>query len=92
MFKLTKLEIEPGKGSMLPAGYSSVMPNAQLFNAGQEERIPVESVKDVKVGYQLLLTAGFSWHNTSQIREIVSLEDKRVVFKTQTSIYELIEL
>jgi hypothetical protein len=92
MFKLTKLHLDPDKQSMLPAGYSSTMPMASLFNAGHEERIPVESVKDVKVGYQLLLTAGFSWHNTSQIREIVSLEDKRVVFKTQTSTYELIEL
>ena len=43
-----------------------------------------------KEGKQLLIYSFREFHNTSKISEIISKEPGRVVFRTQTSVYELI--
>ena len=48
------------------------------------------TLEDVKEGWQIMLENRDEWHNTSKIREVVSREPHKVVFKTQTSLYELV--
>ena len=92
MFTLRKLELEKGKESTLPTGYTSRGHLLHLFKLQEpKENIDGAALSDVKEGFQLLLIGLSEWHSTSKISEIISKEDSKVVFKTQTSIYELVE-
>lgn len=89
MFTLKKLEIEDGKISALPSGYESTHPEAKLYDYETDEEKSLESIQDVEIGYQVILFSAFRFHRTSRIREIVSKDKDKVVFKTQTSMYQL---
>jgi hypothetical protein len=93
MFVLKKLEIEKDEISMVPSGHTTRAPLPKLFHwkRPEEGQKQISSVGEVKVGYQLMLSSLTAYHVTSEIKEIVSVEPKRVVFKTQTSLYELKE-
>ena len=92
MYKLEKLELEEGKLSMLSAGYTSRLPSMKLFDwETNEERFP-ETLNDISEGWQVVLYSFTDFHRTSKIREIVSRDEKEVVFRTQTSVYKLTEL
>lgn len=91
MYTLKKLELEDGKNSMLPTGYSSTLPMIHLADYETEEIKPINSIQEVEEGWQVILSSLTDYHRTSKIREVVSKEEGRVVFKTQTSLYELTE-
>ena len=93
---LRKLEIEEGKTSALWAGYESNLPSMKLiaYDPDTEEQTydkVIESIQDVEVGKQVLLYSLTEFHRTSPIREIIEKKPGRVLFKTQTSVYELTE-
>lgn len=92
MFTLKKLSIEEGKDSLVQPGHVTIGDGLDLFKYDDPEaRKSITSVQEVEEGYQILLTwaPGFRWHNTSKIKRIVSKEPGKVVFETQTSLYEL---
>jgi len=92
MYKLRKISIDKGAISALEAGYTSELPNLKLFDYETDEVIPIEDIKRIAVGWQIYLTDGITnFHRTSKIREVVSREKNKIVFKTQTSLYELIQ-
>ena len=89
MFTLKKLEVEDGKVSALESGYTSTLPDGILYNRDTDKRKPLDSIQDVEIGCQVMLTSSTRYHVTSEIREIVSKDRDKVVFKTQTSVYQL---
>lgn len=94
MFRLTKLAIDDGEFSLVPSGYVTEAPECMLFDSYDRTRSKrvVEKLSDVEAGWQLVVSSFTRYHNTSHIREIVSCDDKTVVFKTQTSLYKLEKL
>ena len=89
MFTLKKIELEDGKESALPVGHMSALPDAILYNYETDEKKSLNSVQDVEIGWQVVLFSDSRFHRTSKIREIVSKDSDKVVFKTQTSVYQL---
>lgn len=89
MFTLKKIELEDGKVSALAAGYESILPEAKLYDRETDRLSNLKSIQDVEIGYQLVLLSDTRFHTTSKIREIVSKDSDMVVFKTQTSVYQL---
>lgn len=89
MYTLKKLLLEEGKDSLLPTGYSSELPNLDLFKYDTEEKKSIASLDEVSEGWQVILYSHNEYHRTSKISEIISREPNKVTFKTQTSIYEL---
>lgn len=89
MFTLKKLELEEGKDSMVPTGHESTLPDGILYNRDTGERKPLNSIQDIEIGCRVTLTSSTRYHVTSEIREIISKDKDKVVFKTQTSVYEL---
>jgi len=92
MFRLSKIEVEEGKSSALPAGYTSTYPHLSLFDHETGTHKPIDSIKEVDVGWQVVVSRGFGFHNTSKVREIVARGKNKIIFKTQTSVYELEEI
>lgn len=94
MFKLTKISIEEGKSSMVGEGYSSILPDLSILALGETAKRNAD-LEDVRPGYQVYLSDSSRFngrfHRTSPIEEIVSRGFNKVVFKTQTSLYELEE-
>lgn len=90
MYTLTKLQLEDGKESLLPTGYRTTASMLSLFDYETDELIRDVDFQEVTEGWQVLLTSPGSHHRTSKIREIVSREKDSIVFKTQTSIYDLV--
>lgn len=89
---LTKLVLEEGKDSLIPQGYSTGAPEMLLIDYEDPDyRKDIETIQDIEVGKQLVLYSMFGkdCHRTSKISEILSSSPERVVFKTQTSTYEL---
>ncbi len=91
MYTLRKLELEEGKDSVLPTGYATRAAFLSLFDYETHESIHGIELSEVKEGWQVILEDFRDYHRTSKIREIVERGKNRVVFKTQTSLYELIE-
>ena len=89
MYTLKKLELEEGKDSLLPTGYYTKGETLSLFDYETLEVIKDIDLEEVKTGWQVILTSFRDYHRTSKIREMVSKDVNRLVFKTQTSIYEL---
>lgn len=89
MYTLRKLAIEEGQISAVRAGHSECG-NLSTFKNGKYA-VKSASLEDIKVGDQVLVSTITHWLNTSPIREIVSYEPGIMVFKTQTSEYELSE-
>lgn len=89
MYKLEKLQLEDGKDSMLPTGYSQTGDSLLLFLAGTEERKKISNIHQVEAGWQLLLTSGTHFLNTSPIQQILDMGDDYIKFRTMTSIYLL---
>ena len=90
MYTLTKLKLEKGNYSMFPEGYSSTLPTLQLFDSETDEKRNIFNLNDVLTGWQVILTDG-GYHRTSKIKEIVKRTKNKIVFKTQTYLYELIK-
>lgn len=89
-FTLTKLSVEPDKDSLVTVGYSTTTKTAKILDLEySEDLIDIASLDDVKVGLHVFLLDRFRYHNTSAIKEIISRDANKIVFKTQTSIYEL---
>ena len=92
MYTLRKLQLEEGKDSLLPTGYTTKGEKLNLFDWETHKRKDIDNLNSVVVGWQVVLTSSLrDYHRTSKIREIVKREPNRVVFKTQTSVYELLE-
>lgn len=90
MFTLKKLKIEEGKDSLVWEGYKSNLPHMKLIDYEDPEfSKDLDSIQDIEVGKQLLLYSLRDYHRTSKISEIISKEPGKVVFRTQTSVYEL---
>lgn len=90
MPKLTKLEVEEGKQSVLEAGYSRYLPFIHLFKYDvPDAKKEVNSVDDVEEGWQIYLSSMTEWMRTSKIKEIVSKSKNIIIFRTQTSLYKL---
>ena len=91
MYKLTKLELEKGKASLLGADYTSELPDMHLFDWETGENKSDQTIKDITEGWQVILTGAThrDYHRTSKISEILEHTDKYIKFKTQTSIYEM---
>lgn len=86
MYILTKLQIEDGKDSMLPTGYATVGNSLSVFKYDIPDSVKgVKRLTEIKAGWQVYI----AHHNTSKIKEIVEQSDTRVLFRTQTSLYEL---
>jgi len=92
MYTLRKLEIEEGKDSLVSIGYTTIGETLNLFDAFTDNQKVVNSLDEVVIGWQILLySRSFGYHRTSKIKEIVSREPKKITFKTQTSLYELLK-
>lgn len=90
-YTLKKLELEEGKDSILPTGYATRGEFLSLFDYETDEVIHGVELMDVKEGWQIILESFRDYHRTSKIREIVAQDETSVVFRTQTSLYELIK-
>lgn len=87
---LRKIEIEEGKDSVLPENYATRAPYMKLIDYSDlSYSKELDSIQDIEVGKQLLLYSLREYHRTSKIKEIVSVEEDKVIFRTQTSLYEL---
>ena len=91
MYTLMKLELEEGKQSALPTGYGTQGDALSLFDWETNEKKSIESLEDVQEGWQVILERGIAYHRTSKIREIVKRCENKILFRTQTSLYELKE-
>lgn len=95
MFTLRKIAIEQGKESRIEAGRETNAPHLQIFklnyNNETEDKRTIENLLDLEVGWQILLTSFSKFHRTSPIKEIITKDHRRAVFKTQTSTYELVK-
>jgi hypothetical protein len=90
-FTLTKQRVDPGKTSMVPAGYTQSGRDLFTFNASDPDSLKqVEDIKkDVVPGVQLLLTRGLTdYLRTSEIVDVTEVVGGLLV-KTQTSLYLL---
>lgn len=90
-YTLKKLELEEGKDSMLPTGYSTRGEFLSLFDYETDEVEHGVELSEVREGWQIILESFRDYHRTSKIREIVTQDENSVVFRTQTSLYELIK-
>lgn len=90
-YTLRKLELEEGSQSKVPEGYSSSLPFMVFYHRDTDTILRDVSVGDLKVGVEVLLQSLGDFHKTSAVREILEQDDKRAVFLTQTSKYELID-
>lgn len=95
MFTLRKLKLHKGKTSMVGVtGGERTYPFLGLIDWEEPDYSEkLDSIQDIKVGKQVIISnhGGINFLRTSKISEIVSREPRRVVFKTQTSTYELID-
>lgn len=91
MFVLTKLSLQGD--SVLPAGYSSRLPNVSLINYVTNKSKDFNSLDDIEEGYQVVMTGHgmYDYHRTSEISEVLERAENIVIFRTQTSVYELKE-
>jgi hypothetical protein len=90
MFKLKKISIDEGKDSLVPPEHVTYGVDLSLFKYDDKEAVKRKAtLADVDVGWQVLIADFNRYHNTSKIREIVERSDSKVVFKTQTSLYQL---
>lgn len=93
MFTLRKLKLDEGKHSALGVGHTTSAPHLMLIDwENPDYKKVLESIKEIEVGKQVIVhsTFGKDYHRTSKISEILSKRPGRVVFKTQTSVYELL--
>lgn len=91
MYKLTKLQIEDGKDSMLPTGYETAGDTLSIFKYDVDDSMKeLENLTDLEEGCQVYLSRGvFHYHNTSKIKEIIEVSKDEAIFRTQTSLYQL---
>lgn len=88
MFTLKKLSMHVDKDSRVPVGTINKLPVLSLLKDG-EFVIKNASIKDIEVSHQVVITSMTHYHRTSPIKEIVERTKDRIVFQTQTSLYEL---
>lgn len=88
MFTLKKLSMHVGKDSRVPVGTLSRLPMLSLFKDG-EIVMKHAWLDEIEEEQQILLSSMTHYHRTSPIKEIVERTKDRIVFETQTSLYEL---
>lgn len=91
MFTLTKVKLQEGRHSLVHEGKETTLPNAKLFDWETNESKKLESLNDIKEGWQIVLYSLTDHHRTSKIKKIIEYTNKKVVFETETSIYELVK-
>lgn len=93
MYRLTKLSVEEGSCSIVAEGTSTTLPFLSALKPDErpEEREFPKTFADIEVGDQVHLGSMTQYHRTSAITEILEVTENRIKFKTQTSIYELVE-
>ena len=89
MYKLKKLELEADKESSVENGYITESSVLSVLDTSTKEIRETNSLDDVTEHVQVYLTGNGMYHRTSAVSEIVSRIENVVVFKTQTSTYEL---
>lgn len=89
MYTLTKVDLEEGKDSLLPTGYSSSLPWLSLYDYETDEVKKIDSIQEIEQGWQVVLTSLRDYHRTSKIKEILKTEEDKIIFRTQTSVYEV---
>lgn len=92
MYTLKKLKVEKGAETLIPEGYEKTLPFLMLIDYTDENyKKQLNDLRDIEIGRQVYLFSMREYHRTSKISEIVLKEKHKVVFKTQTSTYELVE-
>ena len=92
MFVLKKLKVEEGKQSAVQEGHTMNSPRLVIFLYGEHDPVEIYSIHNIKVGWQIGLSFGGNYLQTSPVAEILeSSSPNSVRFRTQTSIYELSE-
>lgn len=89
MYTLRKTKLEEGSDSLLWEGYQSNLPTLSIYNHEDDTKEVLDSIQDIKVGWQVMLTSLREYHITSPVQEILKSSPEMVVFKSRTSIYEL---
>ena len=90
MFHLKKIKIHENEYSMVRPGSSITSKFIEQFNWEKpEERTPIYSLDDVVVGKQIIAHTFVDFIRTSKITEIIEKTENKIVFKTETSTYEL---
>lgn len=86
MYKLEKIKIDEGKVSGVPVGMSAESVNLVIIGEDIEHNT---KLTDIKLDVCILVSGLFTFVRTSPISKIISSDDKKVVFKTKSSTYEL---
>ena len=89
MFVLEKLNVMEGKHSAVHEGYRQSSDTLKVFQYPDEKAIEITDIHDIKIGWQVLVGRGMQFLQTSPVKEIMESSPNRIVFKTQTSIYQL---
>ena len=90
MFTLKKINIMEGQLSIVDPGYSRTGRVLSLLTPSTSQYTHIDSIDDVEVGKQVLLTSGVcDYLRTSPVSEILERGRDFIRFRTQTSIYEL---
>jgi hypothetical protein len=89
-FSLRKISILENNESLLPAGYQSInLPSIKLFDYVTGETKEIESFDEITEGWQVVIYGLSDFHRTSKISKVIERDDRKIVFITQTSTYEL---
>lgn len=90
MYTLKKVALLQNKISMVHEGYERTLPNLLLVKSHENTRKSIGSIQEIEEGWEVLVCSLTEYLKTSAVQKIVSSEPDKVVFETQTSIYELV--
>ena len=90
-YKLEKIEIARGKQSMVSVGQSSSGPTFSVLKANSDNIVHRPEFSEIEEGDMVLVTGRTFWEyiKTSPVKEIIDIAQDRVVFRTNSSVYEL---
>lgn len=90
-YKLQKIEITRGKQSMVAVGQSSSGPTFSILKANSDNMVHRTEFTEIQEGDMVLVTGRAFWEyiKTSPVKEIIDIAQDRVVFRTESSVYEL---
>lgn len=89
MYTLTKLRVKEGLTSRVRTDHSQSGNRLTMFSLDNDVIFAEPEFKDIKEGYQIIVSTLATWLRTSAIANILSCTENKIVFETQTSIYEL---
>lgn len=89
-YKLKKIKLKEGGDSIVWEGHEQQGHTLQLVDLEKAIRKQIDSIDDIEIGHQVLVTRGiYEYLITSPVTMIVQKLGNRIIFETETSIYEL---